>query len=82
MSGLPSVPRIAGNYICALGSQARDYRVPIESMKLLPMLRLVAVTNPESVVGLEIPSNVQILSRVPLPESMNILAHSRLMVLP
>ena len=80
--GTPSVPRIAGNYICALGSQARDYRVLIESMKLLPMLRLVVVTNPESVAGLEIPSNVQILSRVPLPEAMNILAHSRLMVLP
>jgi glycosyltransferase involved in cell wall biosynthesis len=80
--GTPGVPRIAGNYICALGTQARDYRVLLDSMRRLPTVRLVVVTNPESVAGLEIPSNVQIFSRVPLPEAMNILAHSRLMVLP
>ena len=73
---------IAGDYICALGSQARDYGVLVEAMKQLPAIRLVLVTHPECVAGLEIPLNVEVMSRVPLARAMNILAHSRLMVLP
>jgi len=80
--GDPQVARIAGDYICALGSQARDYRVLFEAMKYLPAIRLVVVTNPECVAGLDRPANVEVMSQVPLEQTMNILAHSRMMVLP
>lgn len=73
---------IPGSYLCALGSQARDYATLIAAMRRLPALRLVLVATPASVQGLDLPANVQLLTQVPLATAMNVLRHSRLMVLP
>jgi glycosyltransferase involved in cell wall biosynthesis len=78
----PEEPVISGDYICALGSNSRDYRTLVEAMVRLPEIRLVIVTRPEAVAGLNLPPNVEIRSGVPLGVTHNILAHSRLMVLP
>ncbi len=81
--GEASVPaKVQGHYVCALGSQARDYRCLFESMRLVPEIPLVLVATPESVRGLALPANVSLLTQIPFDHAMNVLRHSRLMVLP
>ena len=75
-------PLIEGEYICAVGSQARDYRVLMDAMSQLPYIRLVVVATAESVAGVRVPSNVEIRFNVPLRQVHNIIAHCRFMVLP
>lgn len=77
-----SGPSERGNYICALGSQGRDYATLMHAMKRLPKLRLVVVATPDSLSDIVIPSNVTVRTDIPLEQAMNILAHSRFMVLP
>ena len=71
-----------GPYICALGSQARDYETLIEAMRRLPRIKLVLVASPDSLPQWAIPPNVKVLTNVPLSDAMNVLAHSQFMVLP
>jgi glycosyltransferase involved in cell wall biosynthesis len=74
----PVVPAaVAGEYICALGSQGRDYATLMRAMSKLPSVKLVVVATPASIAGLSIPDNVEVRCGVPLSEAMNILAHSR-----
>jgi len=75
-------PAVQGKYICALGSQGRDYKTLMLAMRRLPRLKLVLVAAPENLRDLAIPSNVTVLTNIPLAQAMNILAHSRCMVLP
>jgi glycosyltransferase involved in cell wall biosynthesis len=75
-------PLISGEYICAVGSQGRDYPTLIEAMRRLPHLRLVLVANPENVAGIEMPANVQLFTNIPRDDCSNIIRHSRFMVLP
>lgn len=79
----PDAPPLErGDYLCALGSQGRDYKTLLLAMRRLPRLRLVIVAAPENLVNLEIPANVSVKMNLPLGQAMNILAHSRFMVLP
>ncbi|MES2500128.1 MAG: glycosyltransferase family 4 protein [Pseudomonadota bacterium] len=71
-----------GRYICALGSQGRDYATLIAAMKKLPNIKLVLVASADSILGLNIPNNVKIYTHIPLAQAHNILAHSAFMVLP
>jgi len=71
-----------GQYICAIGSQARDYETLIESMRRLPSIRLVLVASADSLPRGPIPTNVSVMTNVPLADAMNVLAHSLFMVLP
>lgn len=75
-------PLVAGDYICAIGSQARDYATLVQSMRLRPDIRLVIVATEACVQGIEMPSNVELRTHIPLVDAMNILRHSRLMALP
>ncbi len=79
---LTELPIETGRYICALGSQGRDYATLIAAMKKLPNIKLVIVASPDSIQGLTIPSNVKIHTNIPLARAHNILAHSAFMVLP
>jgi glycosyltransferase involved in cell wall biosynthesis len=80
---LSKEPRFGNSqYICAIGSQARDYRTLIESMRYLPSIQLVLVASPDSLPQGPVPSNVTIMTNVPLADAMNVLAHSQFMVLP
>jgi glycosyltransferase involved in cell wall biosynthesis len=72
----------SGPYICAIGSQARDYETLIESMRSLPSISLILVASNDSLPRRPIPPNVTIMSQVPLADAMNVLAHSLFMVLP
>lgn len=79
---LNAPPLEHGNYICAIGSQGRDYKTLLLAMRRLPRLHLVIVAAPENLANLAIPPNVTVKTNIPLPQAMNILAHSRFMVLP
>jgi glycosyltransferase involved in cell wall biosynthesis len=80
---LSKEPRFgSGRYVCAIGSQARDYETLIESMRHLPTIKLVVVASPDSLPQCAIPPNVHIMTNVPFADAMNVLAHSQFMVLP
>ncbi len=71
-----------GDYICALGGNARDYRTLFAAMARWPEIPLVAVLRPENIAGLTVPANVRLHFNIPSARANNILAHSRFMVLP
>ncbi len=72
----------AGAYICAIGSQGRDYKTLFKAMKTLKHIKLVVVASKENIRNLEIPDNVKIHTNIPLNDAHNILMHSKFMVLP
>jgi glycosyltransferase involved in cell wall biosynthesis len=76
------MPLEGGDYICAIGGNARDYATLLESARQLPELRFVVVVRPESLRGLDIPPNVSVRTNLPIGMAMNILMYSRFMVLP
>jgi glycosyltransferase involved in cell wall biosynthesis len=71
-----------GQYICAIGSQARDYHTLMEAMRRLPHIKLILVATPDSLPRGMVPDNVKVLTNIPLADAMNVLAHSMFMVLP
>ena len=77
-----STPIESGDYICALGSQARDYGTLFAAIEKLPHIKLVVVANLESIHDLHFPSNVKVHMDIPRERALNILQHSRFMVLP
>ena len=80
---LTKAPRFSdGQYICAIGSQARDYDTLIDAMRRLPHIKLILVATPDSLPRAGVPVNVKVLTNVPLHDAMNVLAHSMFMVLP
>ena len=49
-----------GEYVCAIGSQARDYATLVNASSLLPQIRFVLVVRPYNLPGLDLPSNVKV----------------------
>jgi glycosyltransferase involved in cell wall biosynthesis len=78
----PDSPLERGEYVCAMGGNARDYRTLFAAMARLPEVPLVAVVRPENVAGLEVPANVRLHYNLPRGQASNILGYSRFMVLP
>lgn len=75
-------PMASGDYVCAIGSQGRDYPTLLEAMARLPHIKLVLVAQPQNLVGCQIPANVVVHTNISLPQVANILTHCRFMVLP
>ena len=69
-------------YVCAIGSQGRDYRTLMAAMTLLPRITLVVVATPSSLHDLTIPPNVIVRCNVPLPQTMAILQRSTASIVP
>ena len=80
--GSPEAPLEPGEYVCAIGGNALDYGTLIEAARLTPHIRYICVVRPHSLRGLDIPSNVKVHTNLLFGEAMNILKHSRFMVLP
>jgi len=76
-----TLPLVPGDYVCAIGSQARDYATLVDAVRGGPT-RFVIVASPQSVQGIAPAPNVQVRTNIPLDEAMNVLKHSRAMVLP
>jgi glycosyltransferase involved in cell wall biosynthesis len=75
-------PIEAGDYVVAIGGNARDYRTLLEAARAMPDLRFALVVRPESLKGLVVPSNASVHCNIAFSESMNLLQYSRFMVLP
>jgi glycosyltransferase involved in cell wall biosynthesis len=78
----PGTPLEQGDYVSAIGGNARDYRTLIEAARALPNVRFVLVVRPHSLRGLDLPPNVKVHVNLPFGKAMNVLLHSRFMVLP
>lgn len=78
----PGEPAMPGDYICALGSNRRDYRTLVAAMTALPEIPLVVVSRAEALSGLDLPPNIEVRSGIAPGLANNILAHSRFAVLP
>ncbi len=75
-------PLVAGDYVCAIGGNARDYATLLTAMRAVPEVKLVAVARPHNLAGLSPPPNVEIRANISLGEAMNILAFLCFMALP
>lgn len=75
-------PPFEPGYIAAIGGEGRDYSTLFAAMRLLPQSRLVVVASPESVKGLEVPDNVELLVNMPPVYTFRIAHHAKFMVLP
>jgi glycosyltransferase involved in cell wall biosynthesis len=78
----PAAPLEPGDYLCAMGGNARDYATLMAAMKQLPEIPIVVVVRPHNLKRLEVPPNVRVRVNLPTPQTMNLLKHSRFMVLP
>jgi glycosyltransferase involved in cell wall biosynthesis len=78
----PEAPIEPGEYICAVGGNARDYPLLMAAMTRLPDIPLVAVMRPGNAAELTIPPHVRMRVNLPLGEAHNITKYSRFMVLP
>jgi glycosyltransferase involved in cell wall biosynthesis len=74
-------PIESGRYAAAIGGNARDYRTLIEAARDMPDLRFALVIRPEGLKGLDVPPNVSVHVNISFGKAMNILRHSRFMVL-
>lgn len=75
-------PVVEGDYITAIGRSGRNYKVMIEALKALPDIKAVIVASPDNMAGLDVPPNVEVLTEIPFADMLNVLYHSRFMVLP
>ena len=71
-----------GQYVAALGGNARDYKTLLAVARGLPDIRFVLVVRPHSLRGLDPPANVTVHTNLPYGKATNVLMHSRFMVLP
>jgi glycosyltransferase involved in cell wall biosynthesis len=69
-------------YVSAVGGNARDYVTLLGAARLLRNIPMVWVVRPENVAGLELPPHVHVLRNISYPHAMNVVAHSRLTVVP
>jgi glycosyltransferase involved in cell wall biosynthesis len=77
-----ALPIESGEYICAVGSQGRDYEVLFTAMRKLKNIKLILVATAECIQHLTVPENVKVHTNIPLEQAHNIIFHSKFMVLP
>ena len=78
-----AAPRLVeGDYIAAMGGEGRDYKTLFDAIRILPDIKLVVVTSPECVKGLDVPANVIVFTTISYVDAMNIAFHSEFMVTP
>lgn len=68
-------------YVCAAGGEGRDYETLIEAFKDLD-INLVIIARPENLKHCTIPSNVQLLTNVPLKKYWSVIKTSKFCVVP
>ena len=75
-------PILKQPYVSAVGGNARDYGTLLGAARLLGNIPMVWVVRPENVAGLELPPHVLVLCNISYPRAMNVVAHSRMTVVP
>lgn len=79
---IDSQPFHAGDYVSAIGGNARDYATLLAASRFLPEIPMVLVVRPENLKGLDVPPHVTVYVDQPIQTAMNILRHSRFTVVP
>jgi len=69
-------------YVSAVGGNARDYVTLLGVARLLGSIPMVWVVRPENIAGLQLPPHVLALCNISYPHAMNVVANSRLTVVP
>ena len=77
----PELP-VAQPYVCAIGSQGRDYALLFEAAQALPSVRFCVIAYQSSVAGLKVPPNVTVLQGVTFDFAAQVAANAEFMVLP
>jgi len=78
----PDPPVLDEPYVSAVGGNARDYGTLLAAARMLSTVPMVWVVRPENITGLDLPAHVHVLSNIPYPRAMNVVANSRLTVVP
>jgi glycosyltransferase involved in cell wall biosynthesis len=73
---------IEGDYVCAVGGNARDYSMLMQVARIRPEVPFVVVARPVNLQGLDIPANVRTLTNIPFADAMAIIRDARAMALP
>jgi glycosyltransferase involved in cell wall biosynthesis len=81
-NGLPEHPLHPQPYVCAIGSNGRDYTTLMDASRLIPHIPVIAVVLPSNLEGMVVPGNVRVLLDTPFEVAMNTLRFSEFMVLP
>jgi glycosyltransferase involved in cell wall biosynthesis len=68
-------------FVLSMGSANRDYATLIEAMRGLPF-RLVLVASPRSLVGLDIPDNVEVVSGLTAQQCRELAQRARINIVP
>ena len=77
----PELP-VARPYVCAIGSQGRDYDLLFEAARALPAVRFCVIAYHASIAGLKVPPNVTVLQGVTFNFAAQVAANAEFMVLP
>ncbi len=72
----------AGDYVCAVGGNARDYATLMEVAAARPATRFIVVARPANLDGLSVPANVEVLCNIPYADAMAVIRGARVMALP
>jgi glycosyltransferase involved in cell wall biosynthesis len=78
----PDTPLQEGQYVSSIGGNGRDYKTLLAASQILSEISFVLVVRPEYLEALKVPPNVRVLVNAKFEEAMNVLRHSRFMVLP
>ena len=73
---------VEGDYVCAVGGNARDYPLLMRVARARPHIPFVIVARPANLAGLDIPPNVQTMCNIPFPDAMAVVRDARAMALP
>lgn len=73
---------IEGDYVCAVGGNARDYSMLMDVARARADVPFVVVARPANLEGLDVPGNVRTLTNIPFADAMAIIRDARAMVLP
>ncbi|MFZ3583943.1 hypothetical protein ACOI1H_17475 [Loktanella sp. DJP18] len=71
-----------GDYLCAVGSEARDYGTLMAAMQTLPHINLVLIARHHSLAGITVPENVRVMIEIPSAHVWAIAEKSKGMVVP
>lgn len=78
----PPPRTIEGDYVAALGGEARDYETLCETARLCPDIRFVAVARPHNFDGLNPPNNLAVSFNLPFEEAWGIVLHAKAALIP
>ena len=73
---------IPDRYFVTMGGEARDYETLLAAARLLPAVRFVFIVRPWSLVGMNVPDNVQVFINLPWEEAWSYVWHAEAALLP